>query len=147
MIRISAEPIDPSALLDEFHRTVRAGATAVFVGTVRADDGVVALTLEHYPGFTEREIEAMTAGVSSRHGLSGAMVVHRVGRMTPGDPIVFAATASDHRRAAMSGLEELVDRLKTEAPLWKKEETAHGMRWVEPVASDRQAVDQWKERA
>lgn len=147
MIAISHQPIDPAQLLADFHRATKAGATAVFIGTVREDDGVAALSLDHYPGFTEKCIETMAEGVSRRHSLTAAMVVHRVGRMVPGDPIVVAATAADHRRAALAGLEELVDRLKTEAPLWKKEETSAGERWVEPVAADHQAVQAWKEQA
>jgi molybdopterin synthase catalytic subunit len=126
-----------------------AGAVASFVGSVRASHPgqagpeVEALTLEHYPGMTERAIAAMIEAARTRFALLGARVVHRVGRLEPGDPIVLVATASPHRRDAFEACEFLMDYLKTQAPFWKKEATAHGERWVDARVEDDAALARW----
>lgn len=144
MIRVQEEIFRPGALLDAFLRGDGAtGAVATFTGTVRGDDGLVAMTLEHYPGMTEKQLAAIEAEARRRWPLLDVLVVHRFGRMTPGEPIVFVATASAHRAAAFAACEFLMDWLKTKAPFWKLEERADDRRWVEAKASDDAAADRW----
>jgi molybdopterin synthase catalytic subunit len=130
------------------------GAVASFVGLVRADkaSGLSALeggavremTLEHYPGMTEKALEAIVAEARGRWDFFGVRVIHRVGRLLPGDRIVFVAVASGHRGEAFAACEFIMDYLKTRAPFWKKEETPQGGRWVDARASDDRAVERWK---
>jgi molybdopterin synthase catalytic subunit len=121
-----------------------AGGIASFVGVVRGDDGLVALTLEHHPGMTERLLTRMAERASSRWDLLGATAIHRTGRLVPGEPIVFVAAAARHRGAALDACAALIDWLKTEAPFWKHEELAGGVsRWVEPRAGDQDAAARW----
>ena len=123
------------------------GGMASFVGLCRADDGLAALTLEHYPGMTERAIEAIAAQAEARWPLTGCTVIHRVGRLPPGEPIVLVLTASAHRAAALDSCAFLIDWLKTRAPFWKREEFADGSeRWVEAKATDDQAAARWEQR-
>ncbi len=122
------------------------GAVASLIGCVRGQapgDPVSALTLEHYPGMTERVIEAMILEATERFGLLEARVVHRVGRLAPGEQIVLVAAAAAHRRAAYQGCEFLMDYLKTRAPFWKKETTPDGERWVDARSSDDEALARW----
>ena len=121
------------------------GGIASFVGLCRADDGLQALVLEHYPGMTERAIAGIAADACARWPLSGCTVVHRVGRLRPGDPIVLVLTASAHRAAALESCAFLIDWLKTGAPFWKREEFADGRgeRWVEAKAEDDAAASRW----
>ena len=127
-IRVSADPID---LSEEYARIERDGAVATFVGRVRADDGVTGLELEHYPGATERALRSLADAAAQRWALGAVSLVHRVGLMVPGDRIVFVGTCAPHRAAALEACASLIDRLKTDAPFWKRETTAHGARWVE----------------
>lgn len=120
------------------------GAVASFIGVCRADDGIGAMTLEHYPGMTERALERIAAEAASRWALTGCTVIHRTGRMEPGDPIVLVLTASAHRAAALEACAFLMDWLKTKAPFWKREELAGGgTRWVEARAADEDAAARW----
>ena len=122
------------------------GALASFVGCVRGhtrEDDVSALTLEHYPGMTEAAIEAMIVAAEARFALQAAVVVHRVGRLLPGERIVLVATASSHRRDAFQACEFLMDFLKTQAPFWKKEATPGGERWVDARVADDDALARW----
>ena len=120
------------------------GGMASFVGLCRADDGLAAMTLEHYPGMTERAIEAIAAEAEARWPLTGCTVIHRVGRLPPGEPIVLVLTASAHRTAALESCAFLIDWLKTRAPFWKREEFADGSeRWVEAKATDDAAAARW----
>ena len=123
-----------------------AGAVASFVGCVRGHttaDAVSALTLEDYPGMTERAIEAMIVEAEGRFEVQGALVIHRVGRLVPGERIVLVATMSPHRRDAFQACEFLMDYLKTQAPFWKKETTAQGERWVDARVADDEALARW----
>ncbi len=120
-----------------------AGAVASFTGLVRGDDGVTELALEHYPGATERALEALCAEARTRWGLAAATIVHRVGAMVPGDRVVFVATTARHRGAALEACAFLIDRLKTGAPFWKRERRGGDARWVEARASDDQAAARW----
>jgi molybdopterin synthase catalytic subunit len=120
------------------------GAIASFVGLCRADDGLAAMVLEHYPAMTERAIAKIVAEAEARWPLTGCTVIHRVGRLEPGAPIVLVLTASSHRAAALESCAFLIDWLKTKAPFWKREEfSAGGTRWVEAKAGDDAAADRW----
>jgi molybdopterin synthase catalytic subunit len=112
----------------------RSGATAAFVGTMREfneGDDVKALTLEHYPGMTERELKRIVDDASAQWSLDDALVIHRVGRMAPGDPIVLVAVWSAHRKAAFDACRHIMEVLKSRAPFWKHEELGNTQRWVE----------------
>ncbi|MEK7734316.1 MAG: molybdenum cofactor biosynthesis protein MoaE [Pseudomonadota bacterium] len=140
MIRVSEQPLDPwreIVVHQDAHPELagRYGATAVFVGTMRnLNEGVAveAMTLEHYPAMTGRELERIRDQAMKRWDLLDALVVHRVGRLQPDDPIVLVAVWSAHRDAAFAACRHLIDELKTRAPFWKKERTSGGERWVEP---------------
>lgn len=120
------------------------GGLASFVGLCRADDGLVALVLEHYPGMTERAIGRIAAEACTRWPLTGCTIIHRFGRIPPGAPIVLVLTASSHRAAALDSCAFLIDWLKTGAPFWKREEFATGSsRWVEAKPADDAAAARW----
>ena len=123
------------------------GAVASFVGLVRdANDGsdVRAMTLEHYPGMTEKALEAICAEAHARWDLIDTVVIHRVGALRPGDRIVLVGVASAHRGEAFAACEFLMDYLKTRAPFWKREDTSGGSRWVEARSSDDEAAGRWR---
>ena len=123
------------------------GAVAAFVGTVRDrssdSDQVQAMELEHYPGMTERSIEAMIDAAVERFGIRGARVVHRVGLLQPLDQIMMVAVTAAHRGSAFQACEFLMDYLKTQAPFWKKEQTPSGVRWVDARVADDAALARW----
>ncbi len=120
------------------------GGIAAFVGLCRADDGLAAMVLEHYPAMTEAAIARIAAEAERRWPLTGCTVIHRVGRLVPGDPIVLVLTASAHRAAALESCAFLIDWLKTKAPFWKREEFADGTsRWVDAKADDDAAAARW----
>ena len=146
-IRVQAEAFDLGAEVRAmtFGRT-DIGAIASFVGLARdrnEGSGVTAMTLEHYPGMTEKALTAMVEQAATRWALLDVTVIHRVGRLLPGDPIVLVAVASPHRSEAFAACEFLMDYLKTRAPFWKKEDTPEGERWVEARASDDAAAARW----
>jgi molybdopterin synthase catalytic subunit len=120
------------------------GAIVSFTGLVRADDGLIALTLEHYPAMTARQIAAIAAEAWARWPLLGGIVIHRHGRLVPGDPIVLVAIASANRGAAFAAAEFLMDWLKTRAPFWKQEDHGDAQRWVAARASDDAAAARWE---
>jgi molybdopterin synthase catalytic subunit len=124
------------------------GAVVAFIGMVRdlnlADD-VVALELEHYPGMTEKSLMRIAEQAAQRWSLQAARIVHRVGKMYPGDQIVMVLTASAHRGDAYEANQFMMDYLKTEAPFWKKEWTPEGPRWIEARDSDDHAAAKWKQ--
>ena len=122
------------------------GAIAAFIGTVRDRNdglGVSAMELEHYPGMTERAIEAMIDEAMRRFEIRQARIIHRIGLLQPLDQIVLVVVTSAHRRAAFEGCEFLMDYLKTQAPFWKKEQTPEGARWVDARVSDDAALARW----
>ncbi|HEX5485730.1 MAG TPA: molybdopterin synthase catalytic subunit MoaE [Limnobacter sp.] len=124
------------------------GALACFVGTVRdinEGQAVRAMTLEHYPGMTERSLEEIIQQAASRFDIVSAMIIHRVGPLNPEDQIVLAAATSAHRQQAFLACEFLMDYLKTEAPFWKKEDTPAGAQWVAARDSDDSAKSRWNE--
>jgi molybdopterin synthase catalytic subunit len=136
MIRVQTEDFDPGAALEQLRVRCagRAGAVVSFTGLVRdLNDGdpVSLLTLEHYPGMTEKALADIEAAATERWQLVDAVIIHRVGTLEPNDRIVFVAAASAHRKDAFLACEYLIDTLKTEAPFWKQEDTPAGKRWVE----------------
>ncbi|MCA3337172.1 MAG: molybdenum cofactor biosynthesis protein MoaE [Roseomonas sp.] len=120
------------------------GGVASFLGVCRGDDGLAAMVLEHYPGMTERALGRIAAEAEARWPLTGCTVIHRVGRILPGEPIVLVLTASAHRAAALESCAFLIDWLKTKAPFWKREEFADGdARWVAAKNEDDAAAARW----
>ena len=123
------------------------GALVTFVGLMRdLNEGVEVsrMTLEHYPGMTEKALAAIAEEAAARWNLEGISIIHRVGTLDPQDPIVFVGAVSRHRQDAFRACEFLIDSLKTRAPFWKKEHTAHGERWVETRASDEVSAGRWE---
>lgn len=147
MIRIvvGEAAIDPAVEQDVLERA-GIGAVATFTGLVRDDDGVAELFLEHYPGATEAALERLARDAVGRWSLGAATIVHRVGAMSPGERIVFVGTAAPHRAAALDACAFLIDRLKTDAPFWKRETRGGGARWVDQRASDHDAAARWRDR-
>lgn len=144
MIRVQTEDFDAGTLLNTLLGDEHAGAVATFTGTVRNDGGTLtALMLEHYPGMTERQLQALEQQARDRWPLSEVLILHRYGRLVPGDRIVFVGTRSAHRAAAFEACEFLMDWLKTRAPFWKQEHHGERQNWVEAKASDDTAADRW----
>ncbi|MCG6940280.1 MAG: molybdopterin synthase catalytic subunit MoaE [Thiohalocapsa sp.] len=150
-IRIETEPFDPWTLQADLARDdPGSGALAAFVGLMRdhnAGASVTAMTLEHYPGMTERALREIAEQAIERFALRAVRIVHRIGRVLPTDPLVLVAVTAGHRGEAFRGCEFLMDYLKTRAPFWKKEETAQGARWVEARDSDTDAAARWRNPA
>lgn len=149
MIRVQEAPFDVAAELAALTRgRSDIGAVASFLGLVRDLDGdraISAMTLEHYPGMTERKLAEIEAEANARWPLQASLIVHRYGRMLPGEPIVLVATAAPHRAAALESCAFLIDWLKTQAPFWKLEESPSGeVRWVEAKESDDRATERWR---
>jgi molybdopterin synthase catalytic subunit len=146
MIRLSEERFDPGALLSDFCQgRSEVGAVASFTGIARAEAGATTLLeLEAYPGFTEAAIGRIAEQARERFGLADLLVLHRVGKITPGEPIVFVATAANHRREAFEACDYLMDYLKSRAPFWKKEHGPAGERWIEPHARDHADIARWE---
>src|SRR5450631_1480563 len=146
-VRIQEADFDTGKELEALTRGRRdVGAVASFVGIVRdANDGarVGGMTLEHYPGMTEKALESICAEASSRWDLTDTLVIHRVGPLRPGDRIVLVGVASAHRGHAFAACEFIIDYLKTRAPFWKREDTPEGPRWVEARPSDDTAAEKW----
>ena len=146
-ISMQTEPFDPGALLARFSAgRTDCGGVVSFTGLARAaTDGVAVATLEldAFPGFTDQVIEAIAAEARARFAVQDLMVVHRYGPIAPGEAIVFVAAAAEHRRAAFEAADFLMDKLKTQAPFWKKETGPDGERWIEPREPDYQDVARW----
>lgn len=146
-VRVQQEDFDAGRELESLTRgRVDVGAVASFVGLVRdANDGasVSGMTLEHYPGMTEKALEDICAQAMERWDLIDTVVIHRVGALKPGDRIVLVGVSSAHRGEAFAACGFIMDYLKTRAPFWKREETPQGARWVEARASDDDAAGRW----
>jgi molybdopterin synthase catalytic subunit len=146
-VRVQEADFDTGRELESLTRgRVDVGAVASFVGLVRdANDGreVRGMTLEHYPGMTERALEEICREAHSRWELLDTLVIHRVGPLEPGDRIVLVGVSSAHRGEAFAACEFIMDYLKTRAPFWKREETPEGGRWVEAKTSDDEAAGRW----
>lgn len=149
MIRLVDTPFDPGALLSSFCAgRLEAGAVASLTGLARADQGgTTILELEAYPGFTEQEIAGFAEAATARFGLQDLLIVHRTGRIAPGEAIVFVATAASHRREALEACDYLMDYLKSRAPFWKKEHGPDGACWVEPTGRDLSDLARWSKPA
>ena len=146
MIIISDAPFDPGALLTQFQANhPEAGAAVTFTGVVRSNPGrpISALILECYPDLAHNEISAIRESAIARFHLIDAAILHRYGRLVPGEPIMQVMTLAAHRKAAFDGAQYLMDYLKTDAPFWKQEETAQGTEWVEAKAADDVARERW----
>jgi len=147
-VRVQAEDFDVSRELARLRGDNRAvGAVAAFIGTVRDvndDARVASMTLEHYPGMTEKALGAIVEAAKLRWDIIDALVIHRVGALAPSDQIVLVGVTSAHRGEAFAACEFIIDYLKTQAPLWKKEETSEGVRWVEARAADDDAAARWQ---
>ncbi|HKY95656.1 MAG TPA: molybdenum cofactor biosynthesis protein MoaE [Kiloniellales bacterium] len=151
MIRVQREDFDVGrelAALTAGDRSI--GGVAIFVGLVRemvrgprGEEPISAMTLEHYPGMTEKQLAAVEAEAQRRWPLARSLIVHRHGRLEPGEQIVLVACASSHREAALAACHFLIDWLKTKAPFWKLEEADSATRWVEARSEDDQAVERW----
>jgi molybdopterin synthase catalytic subunit len=148
-VRIQTEDFDVGAEIAALRRgDPKIGAVASFVGVVRDrndGDSIGRMTLEHYPGMTEKAIEAIVTEAKSRWGIIDVTVIHRIGELKPTDQIVLVAVTGGHRGDAFAACEFIMDYLKTRAPFWKKEETPHGSRWVEARSADDQAAERWTE--
>ncbi len=149
MIRVQREDFDPAAELAKLAAgRTDIGGIASFVGLVRgAADGVRAMTLEHYPGMTERQLAAIEVEARRRWPLLEVAIVHRHGRLLPGERIVLVAVAAAHRGEAFAACEFLTDWLKTQAPFWKLEEGADGAHWIEARAADEGRAGRWAKRS
>ena len=149
-VRIQREPFNAA---EESARLTRGrgdiGAVVTFTGICRGEENgklIAALTLEHYPGMAEAEIESHVSLARERWPLAGVTIIHRHGRITPGEDIVLVVTASSHRDAAFAAAEFLMDYLKTRAPFWKQVEQADGKTWVESKSADDAAAARWSTR-
>ncbi len=141
-MKIAVQPGDFDAGLEirQISKNSKIGAVASFIGLVRD----VAMTLEHYPGMTERAIAQIVDQAKSRWQVMDCTVIHRYGALQPNDQIVLVAVASAHRGDAFAACEFIMDYLKTQAPFWKKEQTAEGAQWVEAKTADDKAAERWK---
>ena len=149
MIRLQQEDFDVGAEIAAL-KAGRSdiGAIVAFIGTVRDQAGAVEeMTLEHYPGMTEAELERIEKEACARWPLQASLIVHRYGTLHPSDNIVLVLTASEHREAAFRAAEFLMDYLKTRAPFWKRERGPQGSRWVDADSRDQAARDRWKKHA
>lgn len=143
VVRISDAPIEPASELAAL-AGLGGGALASFTGIVRDDKGVTAIELEHYPGMTEASLSSLIEAATARWSLLGAVITHRVGIVPVGAPVVVVGAASLHRAEALEATAFLIDRLKTEAPFWKREHYADGTaKWVDAKASDDARSDRW----
>lgn len=149
-VRVQTEDFDAGAEINRM-RTARSdtGAVVAFVGQVRdlnEGDQVSGMTLEHYPGMTEKALEAIVERAKARWNIFDTLIVHRVGALRPLDQIVLVVVAGAHRGEAFAACEYMMDYLKTEAPFWKKEQTSTGDRWVDARTSDDEAKKRWGEQ-
>lgn len=146
-VRVQTAPFDPGAETNDMHAAnVGVGAVVAFVGYVRDfNEGreVAGMFLEHYPGMTEKALDKIVVEAEQRWPLLKVEVLHRIGALEPGEPIVFVGVASAHRQAAFDACNFIMDYLKTRAPFWKKEQTSEGPRWVEGKQSDTDAAGRW----
>jgi molybdopterin synthase catalytic subunit len=142
-VRLQPEPFDAGVELLRLDR-LGGGGVASFTGIVRGDHGLSELLLEHHPGMTLKMMQALARDAAARWDLLGVVLIHRHGALRPGEPIVFVATAAQHRGTALDACASLIDRLKTQAPFWKRETFADGRsQWVEARASDDMAAARW----
>lgn len=151
MIRVQEQPFDAGAELAALKAGRRGvGGTVMFLGTVRdmsEDAEIRAMTLEHYPGMTEKALAEIEAEALARWPIDASLIIHRYGRLEPGEDIVLVITASSHREAAFAACHFLIDWLKTRAPFWKLEEGTQGANWVDAKESDDAAATRWTKQS
>lgn len=149
IIKIQTEAFDAGAYINQLTLADSSmGAVASFIGVMRdtnEGDEVTTMTLEHYPGMTEKALHAIIEQARHRWQLGRCILLHRVGPLLPSDQIVLVAVSSSHRKQAFQACEFIIDYLKNEAPFWKKETTSQGERWVEERKQDKDALKQWNE--
>ena len=147
MIRVQGEDFDIGAEIARMTEgNTKIGGLASFVGLVRdyaGDETITSMTLEHYPGMTEKQLERLEAEARKRWDLRDVLIIHRYGKLMPGDRIVLVVTASPHREASLESCQFLIDWLKTNAPFWKLEDMGSGAKWVESRQEDFAAADRW----
>jgi molybdopterin synthase catalytic subunit len=147
-IRIQTEDFDVARELAALRAgKLSVGAVVAFIGTVRdinEDSRIATMTLEHYPGMTEKALAAIVDAAKARWDIVDAVVIHRIGALAPADQIVLVGVAGAHRGEAFAACEFIIDYLKTRAPFWKKEDTSAGARWVEARATDDEAAARWR---
>ncbi len=150
MIRVQREDFDIGSELNHLlEGNYKVGGVCSFVGLVRDIEGektLQSMTLQHYPGMTEKELSKIEEEACQRWSLQESLIVHRYGRLGPGDRIVLVITASSHRQAAFESCEYVVDYLKTRAPFWKKEDYGSGSDWLKSRVSDDRAAEKWSDR-
>lgn len=143
-VRVGPDRFDPGAEAERLE-AAGVGAVATFTGLVRGDGGLTELLLEHYPAMTQAALAALIDEAAARWSLAGVILIHRVGPLRPGDRIVFVGTASPHRQAALEACAYLIDRLKTDAPFWKREKFDDGReKWVDQRHTDVDAASRWR---
>ncbi len=147
-VTVQSEVFEPEQVLADFRGQIdECGGVSSFVGYVRGEAGGVSeLFLEHYPGFTEAQIEQIVEAALNRFDVTAVKVIHRHGAMFPGEPIVLVAAAAAHRKPAMLAVDFLMDYLKTDAPFWKRETGPEGSSWIEPRGADHSARRQWDDK-
>lgn len=147
-VRLQAEDFDPGAELAALTAgRADIGGVALFLGLTREfahDQRLIAMTIEHYPGMSERELTRLAEDASRRWSLAAVTLLHRFGRLLPGERIVLVAAGAPHRAPAFAACRFLIDHLKTKAPLWKREETAAGRHWVQAREDDERAAAGWE---
>ena len=144
-VRLLREPFDPAALIGPFAKAHPGlGGVCTFVGEVRGGDGIGALELTHYESLTLPGMKQLAERACARFELMGLLIVHRVGTMRPGEPIVCVSAAALHRRAAIDAVDFCMDHLKCAAWLWKRERRADGWHWIEPRPEDHAALGRWR---
>ena len=148
MIKVQREDFDVGAEIGRLTEgNAQVGGLACFVGLVRDlanDEKITSMTLEHYPGMTERQLEKLEAEARQRWALQEVLIIHRYGKLLPGDRIVLVATASAHREASLESCQFLIDWLKTKAPFWKLEDMESGEKWVSAREEDDRAAERWE---
>ncbi len=145
-VRVQSDAFDPGVELNDFLQSITAsGALVSFTGLVRdIPGGLNYMEIEHYPAMTQSAIEAMQAEAVKRWSLKSSLIIHRFGRLTPGETIMIVATAAPHRAAAFEAADFLMDYLKSRAPFWKKEVTSSGQEWVAAKEADENALKRWQ---
>ena len=144
MIAVAPDAIDPAALLAQFSSAAKgAGAIVSFSGIVRADHGVDGLWLDHHEALTLAAFRELAGEARGRFAVAELAIVHRVGAVAVGEPILFVAAAAEHRRSALDAVDFLMDRLKSQVPLWKREQRGDEAAWIEPRAQDHRDAARW----
>jgi len=145
-VRVQTETFDPGRELTEFSQFSNAGAVVTFTGIVRdVAAGLDYMEIEHYPAMTQKALEAIENDAVRKWDLSASLIIHRFGKLEPGETIMMVATAAEHRHAAFEAAQYLMDYLKSRAPFWKKEHSRDGENWVDAKSSDEEMLERWQD--